>query len=381
MFEQVIELFETRYRKSPTHVASAPGRVNLIGEHTDYSGGFVFPVAIDRKVYVAATKVKSEFTMAFSEARGDADRFDAMSVEARNQKGFSRYVSGMAWALRKSGAGPLPNLRLAMSSDLPIGAGVSSSAALEMAVGRVWLALAGKSLDAKALAAAGRKCENEFVGVQTGVMDQLASACGQAGHALLIDTAGLEITPVSLPNEWKIVLCDTRVTRGLTSSAYNERREQCETAAKTLGVKWLRDADLVIVESKKAALDDTLYRRAKHVVSENARCLDFAKALEAKDGQMVARLMAESHASLKDDYEVSCPELDAMVESGEASPGVVGIRMTGAGFGGSCVALVRDGQVQEFIDEACDRYKIATNRTGFFRVVSSSDGASAMKLA
>lgn len=322
----------------------APGRTNLIGEHTDYNEGFVFPAAIAQGVSVAARPNGTNTVRLVSAQAGPAEA--PLDSPPKTIGSWAKYPLGVAWAL-----GARTGLDAAVVSDLPMASGVSSSAALEMAFAVLWNELENLGHDNKQLALLAQRAENQFVGVNCGIMDQMASAMGREGQAFLLDTLTLEITYAPLPPGLSIVVCDTGKPRTLADSAYNDRRATCEAAAKALGIPSLRTATLDQVE----ALPDPLQqKRARHVVTENQRCLDFHKALQSQDLPTVARLMAASHASLRDDYEVSCPELDAMVEAALESPGCLAARMTGAGFGGCAVALVETDVQQAFIS-ACEQ--------------------------
>jgi galactokinase len=344
--DHIHSLFRSHFGGEPDVIATAPGRVNLIGEHTDYNEGFVFPAAIDRGLLVAAEAVDGP-TDLFSAQMGAGQPFEANSVILAEVKGWAGYAAGMAWAMRLPEI-PLPNIRAVVDSSIPIGSGVSSSAAIEVAFGTVWNELAGLQMPPDELARRAQKCENEYVGVACGIMDQMASAMGREGHAMFLDTRTLKIDYAPIPDGLVVVLCDTGKPRALTESAYNERRGQCEQASRALDVPMLRDADLEGLERARGGMSETVYRRARHVVTENARCLGFRDALERGDLETLDRLMRESHVSLRDDYEVSSPELDAMAEAAWEAPGCVGARMTGAGFGGACVALVREEAVDAF---------------------------------
>jgi galactokinase len=376
---EIRDVFERTYGHAPTVIGVAPGRVNLIGEHTDYNDGFVFPAAIDRGLWIAASPSEGE-TGLVSCQTGRGRSFDANRVTPEDgqawggaEDAWSQYPAGMAWVLRREGT--LPNLNAVVDSTIPIGSGVSSSAAIELAFGVVWNRLAHLGHDNPTLARLGQKCENQFVGVNSGIMDQMASAMGRAGHALFLDTRTLEIEYAPVPDDVSVVLCDTKKPRALTSSAYNERRSQCEEAAAILGVTKLRDADLERLEAKKGAMSDIVYRRARHVISENERCIRFKAALQAGDLTMAGALMRGSHESLRDDYEVSCFELDAMADAAAQAPGVIGARMTGAGFGGACVALVRADSVDAFVAWTLEGYRAAAGREGEAMACRLVDGA------
>src|SRR5437588_1953415 len=368
------DLFRQNFGTEPQICGVAPGRVNLIGEHTDYNEGFVFPAAIDREVWICARATEGKSQL-FSAELGPAPEFDARSVSPGDVQEWGAYGAGIAWALRKRTNQPPPNIQVVVHGEVPIGSGISSSAAIELAFAVVWNKLANYQLPNKELAKISQECENKFVGVNSGIMDQMASAMGKAGNALFLDTRSLDIEYASIPNELTIVLCDTGKPRALTDSAYNERRSQCEQAAKAMGVRALRDATLDMLDQHKNALSEVIYKRAKHVITEDQRCLDFVKALDERRNKEIGELMRASHVSLKDDYEVSSPELDAMAEAAWAAEGCVGARMTGAGFGGACVALVRRESVPDFIADTAMGYKKACNLGGKFLACLAVDGA------
>jgi galactokinase len=370
-----IELLFDRYYGSSAEIAAlAPGRLNLIGEHTDYNEGFVFPVAIDRQVSIAARRT-SGLTTLFSAELGEGESFDAARVSPGDVQGWSAYAAGMAWALREHAGTPVSNVEVTLQSDVPIGSGISSSAALELAFGVIWNKLAKLGLSNQDLAKIAQRCENKFVGVQSGIMDQMASAMGKSGRAMFLDTRSLEIQYAHIPGGLTIALCDTGKARELTASAYNERRSQCEAACTALGVKALRDAGLEELEDHRGSMDDVIYRRARHVITENKRCESFVVALDQKNNAEIGRLMRLSHESLRDDYEVSCAELDTMAECAWNAMGCVGARMTGAGFGGACVALVQSDLIADFIAETALSYNRKTNMGGNFLVCEAAEGA------
>lgn len=367
-----IDLFHARFGGEPTLRARAPGRVNLIGEHTDYQGGFVFPIAIDREIEVVARPTDGP-TRLVSDRTGDGAPFDARTAEPGTVEGWAKYVAATAWAMRREH--PVTNIEAAVVSTVPMGSGVSSSAALEISFAHLFARLAGREPEAKPLALHAQYGENEFVGNKCGIMDQTASAAGVEGHALFIDTASLEISPAPLPPGTVVVLLDTGVARAADDwRHYNARRAACERASRALGVKWLRDAGPEDVRAKAWMLGPETARRALHVTGENARCLAFRDALAASNADLAGTLMRASHESLRDDYAVSTPELDAMAESAWASPGVVGARLTGAGFGGACVALVREESVAEFQKAVLQNYQVRTNREGTAMVCRAVQG-------
>jgi galactokinase len=344
LVDAVTAAFADRVGRPPDGVWRAPGRVNLIGEHTDYNDGFVLPVAIDRSVVVAAARRGDEVLRSWS----TGDRAGPVSrplgeLGPGSSFGWSAYVEGVAWALMQDGVA-VPGADLVVHADLPAGAGLSSSAALEGAVALALTDLAGASPSRVALALAGQRAEREVVGMPCGLMDQMAVLCGRAGHALFFDTRTLATEQVPFDPAGAgltLLVIDTRVKHTLAGSPYAERRRACERAAAILGVPALRDVTIDDLEAAMAGgrLDDVTFRRARHVVTENARVLDVVALLRQGEVAAMGPALAGSHRSLRDDYEVSCPELDVAVEAAVAS-GAVAARMTGAGFGGSALALV-----------------------------------------
>ena len=325
--------------------AQAPGRVNLIGEHTDYNDGFVLPCAINRATVVAwAPRDDGQLRVVAADAGDQIDRFALDHEIARNEAmPWTHYVRGMARVLVLRHGLPASGADLAIAGNVPAGAGLSSSAALEIAVGHALLAAAGRTLGATTLAQAAQRAENEFVGCRCGIMDQLVSVHGVADHALLIDCRSLAAQPIPLPPGSAVLIAHSRVRRGLVDSAYNERRAACEAAASALGVPTLRDA--LLPDVMAAALDETTRRRARHVVTENRRTTDAATALARGDLRAMGELMAASHASMRDDFEITVPAIDELAAlMHRAIGGEGGARMTGGGFGGCVVALLpRDG--------------------------------------
>jgi len=379
MSEQAIRsAFLSRFGHEPTVVGLAPGRINLIGEHTDYNDGFVFPAAIDRGLWIAASEV-DDLSNVSSGQMNDGEPFDVEKVVPGFTSSWSKYPAGMGWAMQGKVGHSLSNLQACIDSTIPIGSGVSSSAALEMAFGVVWNHINHLNLDLQTLAKLGQVCENQFVGVNSGIMDQMASALGKAGHAIFLDTRSLEIEYAPVPLNLSVVLCDTKKERALTTSAYNERRSQCEEASAIMGVSKLRDATMASLEAHKHQMSDVVYRRAKHVISENQRCLDFKAALASNEYDAIGALMKGSHESLQYDYEVSCPELDAMAAAAWDSPGCVGARMTGAGFGGACVALVQTDLIERFTETVLLKYAGSTGLKGEALSCSIVDGARILK--
>lgn len=378
--EMALAMFEDRFGRSATHVAFAPGRINLIGEHTDYSLGFVMPLAIPYGVTVvfAASSGPSHL---LSIARGASKPFTLDEIEPGTRKGWSNYAAGMAWALRERGHPITLGIDAVVDTNLPIGSGVSSSAALEVAFGLAWTTTNGLAIDPLELARTAQLCENKFVGVNCGLMDMAASALGQEGHALLMDIRTMEVTPIPLPEETVVVLCDTGKSRGLATSQYNVRREEVARACAALGKAVLRDATLEELESVKDRLDDAAFRRARHVISENGRTLEFAEALYHADRPRIRRLMNEAHASIRNDFEASCPELDAMAAIAERHPACWGARMTGGGFGGACVAIVTEHDVPDFVNTTREDYQHHyPDLSSRFLVCQASSGAGVYRI-
>jgi galactokinase len=335
------------FGEEPELIASAPGRVNLIGEHTDYNGGFVLPCAIDRRIAVA---VGAGDGGGFQTRLYSAD-FDETRSMGEKDSSWADYPRGVAWAMGEAGY-EIGAFRAAFAGDVPLGSGLSSSAAIEAATALALDAYFGLGIVRKDLAVICQRAENEFVGVNSGIMDQYASLLCEAGAALLVDCRSLEAQSVPLDLEGAglaLVVCDTRVERGLADTGYNDRRAACERASRTLGVKDLRDA----TEGDLDLLSGEELKRARHVVSENARVMEAVEALNNGDFDEFGRLMYASHASLRDDYEVSTPELDAFVEIAEEH-GARGARLTGAGFGGCAIALVPEGETAD-LTKACEQ--------------------------
>jgi galactokinase len=358
-------------------VVRAPGRVNLIGEHTDYNLGFVLPAAIDleiRLAYVPTDDGRVELTRL-----DDGSRDGFQLGEQRPRAGtWLDYVVGTAWALAEAGL-PARGLRGVIASSLPPNAGLSSSAAIELASAWAMLDDAAAGVDRMRLARICQRAENDYVGVQSGLMDQFAESCGTAGAAMLLDCRSLDWQPVPLPADLALVVCHTGSRRHLDGSAYNERRAQCEAAVAELGrddpsIVSLRDVTAEHLRGAGDRLDPVARRRAEHVVAENERVLATVAALEAGDRPAVGELFAASHTSLRDRYEVSSPELDAMVDIARAVPGVVAARMTGAGFGGCTVNLVEADATGALRDAVLRDYPPATGLTPMVLPVAATSG-------
>jgi len=335
--------FEQAFGHTPTHLVQAPGRVNLIGEHTDYNDGFVLPCAINHGTVIAArARDDTRVRVVAADYEGQVDEFRLDEpIEARTDMLWPNYVRGVAKYLLEHGL-PLRGADLALAGDVPQGAGLSSSASLEVAVAQAFKTLFGFStLSPTDMALIAQRAENRFVGCNCGIMDQLISARGEAGSALLIDCRSLQTRAVPLPADAAVMIVNSRVQRGLVDSEYNTRREQCEAAARHLGVPALRDATVATLTDRGAGLHPTALRRARHVVTENQRTLNAADALAAADLRRMGELMAASHASMRDDFEITVPAIDRLVEILQRAIGSEGgARMTGGGFGGCVVALL-----------------------------------------
>ena len=370
--EQIVARFTSLFGESPSCVIRAPGRVNLIGEHTDYNDGFVLPMAIDRAVWIAM-RPRADHTLVLHSM--DFDEVAVIDLENLRHEGagWSEYVKGVAYVLGTDAE--LRGWEGVMAGDVPIGAGLSSSAAVEMAAARA-LAVAGNlPWDAARMALVGQRAENEWVGMNCGIMDQMISAAGRRDHALLIDCRTLATQAVPLPPDTAVVVLDTATRRGLVDSAYNERRAQCETAAAYFGVPALRDVDMATFTSAASGLDAVVRQRARHVISENERTLAAADAMRRGDAVEMGRLMDASHASMRDDFEISRDEMDVMVALAQGDAACYGARMTGGGFGGAAVALVRSAEATRFAASVAESYRRATGLEPQIYICSATDGA------
>lgn len=377
--EKVIAAFPRYFEVRPEFLVRAPGRVNLIGEHTDYNDGFVLPLAIERAIWIAL-RPRADRQVRLASLDFEETATFSLDRLAREDEGWIEYVKGVAWALQEAGYA-LRGWEGVLAGDIPVGAGLSSSAALEVAATRAFAAVSGWTWEAAPMARLSQRAENEWVGVNCGIMDQMIVAAGEEGHALLIDCRSLETEAVPLPLETAVVILDTTTRRGLVDSAYNERRQQCEAAAAFFGVPALRDVSLEAFEAKADELDPLIRRRARHVVRENARTLAAAGAMKAGNAQTLGQLMDGSHASLRDDFEVSSAELDAMVVCAREEAASYGARMTGAGFGGCAVALVRAAAATPFAERAGARYRETTGREAQIYITQARAGASVESLS
>ena len=372
--------YRAHFGSEPALLIRAPGRVNLIGEHTDYNDGFVLPCAIDRDTVVAAGPAQDgRLRSVAANFGGESDDWAMHATFAKAQYGWADYVRGVAAVMSETGLAEgrltLAGAQVAIAGDVPLGSGLSSSASLEVAVGAALARLAGASIDPTRLARICQRAENEHVGCQCGIMDQLIAARGRAGHALLIDCRSLECRAVALPADVAVIIAHSGVRHAHAGGEYNDRRAQCEAAARHYGVAALRDIDLAALEQGAAGLDPVAYRRARHVVTENARTLAAAEALERGDLAVMGGLMAASHLSMRDDFEITVPAVDRLVAVMQNVIGADGgARMTGGGFGGCAVGLVRRSRAEAVCAAiACD-YRTPAGGPADVFVCRATDG-------
>jgi galactokinase len=371
-------LFEKAFGIRP-QIFRAPGRVNLIGEHTDYNDGFVMPAAVGFSTYVAiAPRQDRKLAIHSKEFPGEFE-FDLDHLPESRVGAWCDYVVGVASVLRESGL-KLAGANLLVHGKVPIGAGLSSSAALEVSSALALLSLTDTSLPLPEVAQLCRQAENSFVGARVGIMDQFVSCMGKAGHAFFLDCRSLDFRLVPIPAGLQLVVCNTMVKHDLATGAYNTRREECEAGVRTFAqwdsaIRALRDVSVDLLDQHANDLPTTIWKRCSHIVRENQRTLDAARALTEGDLARVGILMRESHNSLRDLYEVSCRELDVMVEAAEGLPGFCGGRMTGGGFGGCTVNLVREENAEDFAKRIAERYREATGIRPHVYLCSAEDGA------
>ena len=383
--DSAIQTYRQRFNHDPEYLALAPARVNLLGEHVDYNDGFVLPAAIDRATYIAFSPAISDHSTLIAGDFAEEVSFTLENVSAKtNAKGsplpdWAMYPAGVAWALNKAGL-TVPVLDAVFSSNVPRGAGLSSSASVEMAFAIAWQTLGGWTLPPMQRALLGQKAESHYVGVNCGIMDQFASACGVTDKLLLLDCRSLEWQTFPIPENIAIVIADTSVRRKLTTSGYNERHQSCEEAVKILAknlpeIRALRDVSVENFNGLCTQLPVLVEKRARHVVEEverSRRAIHFLKRGEFRE---FGKIMSECHVSLRDLYEVSIPELNTMVEIAQNLPGCLGARLTGAGFGGCTVNLVEKTSAQSFADELTARYQQASNLKPEIYICRASEGA------
>ncbi|MGR5117880.1 galactokinase [Vibrio astriarenae] len=377
LVQKVKASFESVLGYAPTHFIQAPGRVNLIGEHTDYNDGFVLPCAINYQTVVAAAKRDDNLVRLVSVDYNDAtDEFDlTKEIEFQQDKMWANYIRGVVKCLKESNF-EFGGFDLSVSGNVPQGAGLSSSAALEVVIGQTIKELFNLDITQAEIALNGQQAENEFVGCNCGIMDQMISAEGRKNHALLLDCRYLKTEAVSMPEDMSVVIINSNKKRGLVDSEYNTRREQCEEAARIFGVEALRDVTFAQFKEREAELESMVAKRARHVITENDRTLEAAEALRNHDMKRMGELMAESHASMRDDFEITVPEIDTLVDIVKAVIGDQGgVRMTGGGFGGCIVALVPPALVSDVKATVEREYQAQTGLKEDIYVCQAKDGA------
>ena len=375
--EQVQEAFIQRFGQPAPLLIRAPGRVNLIGEHTDYNDGYVLPMAIDRAVWIALRPRSDRRVLIASLEMKTCGDFSLDDLQKGGREWYE-YLKGIAWALREDGF-DLPGWEGIMSSDVPVAAGLSSSAAIEMATARAFARVAGFEWEPVRMAKAGRRAENDWMGVNSGIMDQMASAACKAGHALFLDCRSLGYENAPLPASAAVIVLDTATRRGNVDSGYNVRFQQCQSAAHQLNVKALRDVTPQELLERGQGLDEVVYRRAKHVVTENQRVLDAIDAMRAGNLDALGVLLDASHASMRDDFEITNHALNIMVSIARRQPGCYGARMTGGGFGGCAMALVDVGHADNFAATVANESRVESGLTPNVYICHPSQGAEAIK--
>ena len=380
---QLLDEFKVRFGTAAS-IYRAPGRVNLIGEHTDYNDGFVLPAAIDFYCWAAVAPRRDRKLVIHSENFNETVEAGLDSLSPLEKKHWANYPLGVAWALLQAGK-PLTGANLYISGEVPLGAGLSSSAAVEVAIGFALLNQSGLAVDRAELAQLCQKAENEFVGAHVGIMDQFVSCFGRASHALLLDCRSLQYEFVKLPPDLQLVICNTMVRHELASGEYNARRAECEEGVRILRIvlpeiRALRDVTIPQLEKHVRILPAKVFARCRHVITENERVKSAVEAFRRGESKALGPLMQDSHRSLRDDYEVSCRELDLMVEIAMAQPGLIGARMTGGGFGGCTINLVESAAVGEFKRNVTAEYSSKTSLTPEIYVSPASEGAQQMAL-
>jgi len=367
----------TEFGEEPQWIVQAPGRVNLIGEHTDYNDGFVMPLAIDRGSFIAMRRREDDLVRIRSMEFGETKQFNLGCIK-KDSMSWIEYPKGVAFALQEEGF-QLNGWEGVACCDVPMGASLSSSASIELAVARAFAARSGLEWNPIKMAVICQKSERQWVGVNCGIMDQMISAIGRKDHAALIDCRSLEAQHVPIPPGTSVVVMDTATRRGLVDSAYNERRSQCEAAADFFGVKALRDITLGVFEAKVPTDGAIQWRRARHVISEISRTLEAAEVMRQGDAVALGKLMSASHDSLRDDFEVTNDYLDAMVQIARRKDSCLGARMTGAGFGGCAIALVRASTAERFMNAVAAEYRKESGLAPKIYLCSASAGADFMK--
>lgn len=389
LIDHIQNIFREKFGSAPAHVVRAPGRVNLLGEHVDYNDGFVLPAAIDRATYIAFSSSDSDQTRLVAADFDQESSFSPHTIPSRTQMDgsplpeWAQYPAGVMWTLSEEHLAT-PSMNAVYASDVPRGSGLSSSASVEMAFMIGWQTLGGWTLPSMQRALLGQKAENQYVGVNCGIMDQFASACGVENKLLLLDCRSLEWKTIPLPEDLSIVIADTKVRRALTSGEYNKRRAACEAAVQSLkedlpNIQSLRDVSVEDFNRLAGKLPEVVSKRARHVVEEIERSKQAEALLEAGNIQHFGELMNECHVSLRDLYEVSCPELDVMARIAQSLDGCYGARLTGAGFGGCTVNLVAREKAETFSQLLAKGYEAETGYPPEIYITRASNGAELLK--
>ncbi len=382
LVQKLEQAFGLLFRESP-RIYKAPGRVNLIGEHTDYNGGFVMPAAIDFFTWVATSPRNDRKLVVRSVNFEQQVEFSLDDIHPAGGHQWSDYVLGVAKVLEQSGC-RIPGANLLIGGTVPLGAGLSSSASIEVAVASALAAVASVTIDSRQLALLCQQAENEFVGARCGIMDQFISVHGRREHALLLDCRSLDYRQIPLPKNASLVICNTMVRHSVAAGEYNHRRAECEEGVRIIArqnpsIKALRDVSPSDLDRIASELPTVILRRCRHVITENTRVESAASALTRGDLQWFGQLMYQSHASLRDDYEVSCPELDLMVKLAQKEDGLYGARMTGGGFGGCTVNLVQDDKADSFKANVASAYHRATGISPEIYICSTAEGVTKIK--
>lgn len=375
---ELCERFVREFDVVPECIVTSPGRVNIIGEHTDYNNGFVLPMAINRCLMMAVSKRQDDLVRIVTTDFQESLEFRLSNLE-KGKFTWGEYITGCMWGLQEKGY-ELMGFDMVITGNIPVGASLSSSAALELGILRAASYSSGFDWDPVEMARLAQRAENEWVGMNCGLMDQMICACGQQGHAILIDFNNLSLKPCPLPENSSIVILDTTTRRGLIDSAYNERRQQCDNAASVMGVATLREADDTLLEQNKENLAPLEYARAKHIIFENGRVQQATRVMMTGASRELGELMYQSHCSLRDDFDVSGEALNVMVECAMEHPACYGARMTGAGFAGCAVALVAKGEEQGFVLSVAEEYEKRMGDEPRIYVCVASDGTSIKKV-
>lgn len=380
MIKEALSQFKTHYGYSAELVIQAPGRVNLIGEHTDYNDGFVLPCAINYSTFIASKKRTDHQVNVIAIDFDGKDSFELNKPIDKSEQGWANYVRGVFKYVQEAYP-DFGGMDLIIHGNVPLGAGLSSSAALEVSIATTIKTLYNLPIAPKDLAKICQKAENKFVGMNCGIMDQFISTLGEKNHALLVDCRSLETQSISMPTNLSVVIINSNVKHGLVDSEYNLRRQQCEEAAQILNVPKLRDATIEMLEQHKAKLSDVVYRRAKHIITENTRTLEAAKALSENNITKMGELMQAGHLSMKDDFEITAPAVDTLVDIVKSVLGNKGgVRMTGGGFGGCVVALAPHDKVEPIRQAVEKEYKAQTGLKESFYICHAMDGAGKVSL-